>query len=126
MTLSLLKESYSYVNFYTESSVRSVIYYSCALPSSKCTPFLPYVVQPCKEGSLRLAGGLPGSNNTGRVEMCIQSVWAGLCDTSFDKSSAQFVCSQLDLPAQGVCVVCCVCVIVLCNCFVERINGKNM
>ncbi|CAI8051100.1 Deleted in malignant brain tumors 1 protein [Geodia barretti] len=55
-------------------------------------------LQPCKDGSLRLAEGLPGSNNTGRVEMCIRNVWAGLCDTGFDDRNAEFVCSQLGLP----------------------------
>lgn len=55
-------------------------------------------VLPCDEGSFRLSGGLPGTNNTGLVEMCIRNVWTAVCDTQFDIRSAQLLCGQLGLP----------------------------
>ena len=74
--------------------------------------YLQHTVQPCKDGSLRLAEGLPGSNNTGRVEMCVRNVWAGLCDSGFDDTSAEFVCSQLGLSGKSECTTeglwCCI------------------
>ena len=54
-------------------------------------------MQPCDEGDIRLSRGLPGTNNTGLVEMCIRNVWAALCDKQFDDRAAQFVCTKLGL-----------------------------
>ena len=75
----------------------------------------PFTVQPCNEGALRLSAGLPETNNTGRVEMCIRNVWAGLCDERFDDRDAELVCSQLGLHSKSKCVCVCVCVC-LCVC----------
>ena len=58
---------------------------------------------------MRLSAGLPGTNNTGRVEMCIHNVWSAVCDRMFDDVSAQLVCTQLGLPSKSKCVCVCVC-----------------
>jgi deleted-in-malignant-brain-tumors protein 1 len=59
-------------------------------------------LQPCEDGALRLSEGLPATNNTGRVEMCIRNVWTALCDETFDARGARLVCSQLGLHSNKV------------------------
>ena len=63
--------------------------------------FYTHTVQPCETGAMRLSAGLSGTNNTGRVEMCIRNVWAALCDRQFDHRSAALVCSKLGLTSKS-------------------------
>ena len=53
----------------------------------------------CTDGQIRLIrGDGTESQNTGRVEVCINRAWGTVCDTLFDNIDAQVVCTQLGFP----------------------------
>ena len=55
----------------------------------------------CSDGELRLEGG--SSIFEGRVEICINNAWGGVCD-AFTRSEALVVCRGLGLlQSEGVC-----------------------
>ena len=37
----------------------------------------------------------------GRVELCINNVWGGICNNSWDNVDASVVCKQLGFPAES-------------------------
>lgn len=53
----------------------------------------------CNSGEVRLVDG--GSDNQGRLEICIGGLWGTVCDEEFHNVDAQVVCKQLGLPYAG-------------------------
>ena len=49
---------------------------------------------------MRLAGGLDPTE--GRVEVCVQGRWNGVCRWSWNYQDAFVVCRQLGYPATGL------------------------
>ena len=49
----------------------------------------------CRDGAIRLAGGQPDGNNTGRVEVCLREVWGTVCDDNWSQIDANVACRQL-------------------------------
>ena len=58
---------------------------------------VPAVLPSCKEGEIRLRGGL----REGTVEFCSSGLWGTVCDSSWDSRDASVVCRQLGFPALG-------------------------
>ena len=50
-------------------------------------------------GTVRLIDGLIPEEGT--VEVCVNSVWSSVCDSSWDYKDAFVVCRQLGYPATG-------------------------
>ena len=50
-------------------------------------------------GTVRLLGGLIPEEGT--VEVCINTVWSSVCDSSWDYKDAFVVCRQLGYPVTG-------------------------
>ena len=53
----------------------------------------------CEEGTIRLANGV--IEQEGRVEVCINGLWASICDKSWDKTDAHIVCREMGYPELG-------------------------
>ena len=83
--------------------IRFVYYFQqfLFLPLSFCDLgiYLPTVATTCTHGNIRLAGGLGPTE--GRVEMCVQGRWTGVCHSSWNNQDAFVVCRQLGYPATG-------------------------
>ena len=47
----------------------------------------------CTHGAVRLVGGTMPSE--GRVEVCVNGVWGGVCDDGWSDDDATVVCKQL-------------------------------
>ena len=47
----------------------------------------------CNETDIRLADGI--TSHDGRVEICLQGLWGGVCDRHWDYRGARVVCRQL-------------------------------
>ena len=47
----------------------------------------------CNTGAIRLADGL--TNHEGRVEICYNNHWGGVCGNYWDSNEANVVCRQL-------------------------------
>ena len=58
---------------------------------------LSTVATNCADDSVRLVGGLEPTE--GRVEVCAQGRWTGVCDWSWSDQDAFVVCRQLGYPA---------------------------
>ena len=56
-------------------------------------------VRGCEDGEVRLDGGFTSS--TGRVEVCMDRRWGGVCSDGFDMKDARVVCSELDFNPGG-------------------------
>lgn len=55
----------------------------------------------CSHGDIRLRGG--STNHEGRVELCYNGVWIGLCSSNlFGEREAATICTQLGLPHRGI------------------------
>ena len=54
----------------------------------------------CTHGNVRLIGGLDPTE--GRVEVCVQGRWSGVCHLSWNYQDAFVVCRQLGYPATGL------------------------
>lgn len=54
----------------------------------------------CTTGDVRLAGS--STPNKGRVEICINTVWASVCSSNFHLEEANVVCGQLGYLRTGV------------------------
>lgn len=61
---------------------------------------LPTVVTNCTDDSVRLMGGLQPTE--GRVEVCVQGRWTGVCQRDWSDQDAFVVCRQLGNPATGM------------------------
>ncbi|CAI8040127.1 Neurotrypsin, partial [Geodia barretti] len=60
-------------------------------------------VRGCGDGEVRLDGGFTSS--TGRVEVCMDRRWGGVCSDGFDMKDARVVCSELDFnPGDGAII----------------------
>ena len=53
----------------------------------------------CTDGDVRLGGG--ATPNMGRVEICLDNHWGGLCDNGWDANDATVVCRQLGFRTEG-------------------------
>ena len=53
----------------------------------------------CTDGDVRLRGGATPS--MGRVEICLDNNWGGLCDNGWDANDAFVVCRQLGFRTEG-------------------------
>ena len=62
--------------------------------------YLPNLATNCTEGDVRLAGGLHPTE--GRVEVCAQGRWTGVCSSNWNYQDAFVVCRQLGYPATGM------------------------
>lgn len=47
----------------------------------------------CTNGDVRLTDG--GSANKGRVEVCYNGVWGGVCNDDWSQTDASVICKQL-------------------------------
>ncbi len=54
----------------------------------------------CTEEDIRLVDGLISTE--GRVEVCRNGRWRGVCDTNWNYRDAFVVCRQLGFPATGM------------------------
>ena len=61
---------------------------------------LPTVATNCTNNDIRLAGGLGPTE--GRVEVCVQGRWSGVCGSSWSDQDAFVVCRQMGYPATGL------------------------
>ena len=61
-------------------------------------PLLPTAI-PCTNGTLRLSDGFNPSN--GRLEICVNEVWATVCGTGFTDEMAAAACTGMGLPSDG-------------------------
>ena len=64
------------------------------------TLYIPNVAINCTHGNVHLAGGLGPTE--GRVEVCVQGRWSGVCHSNWNYQDAFVVCRQLGYPATGV------------------------
>ena len=64
------------------------------------TLYIPNVDTNCTHGSVRLAGGL--EHTEGRVEVCVQGRWSGVCYYGWNYQDVFAVCRQLGYPATGL------------------------
>ena len=76
----------------------------------KTIPFLLDLSTPfadCATGDVRLVtGNILSTNGSGRIEVCFNSAWGTVCDSSFDDSDAAVACSQMiGFQRSGVLVV---------------------
>ncbi|CAI8032257.1 Deleted in malignant brain tumors 1 protein, partial [Geodia barretti] len=55
--------------------------------------------RPCIDGTLRLNDGFNPSN--GRLEICVNEVWATVCGTGFTDEMAAAACTGMGLPSDG-------------------------
>ena len=62
--------------------------------------YLSTVATNCTDDSVRLAGGL--DSNEGRVEVCVEGRWTGVCGYNWNYQDAFVVCRQLGYPATGL------------------------
>ena len=53
----------------------------------------------CTNGDVRLAGGL--TRLDGRVELCVNNSWGGVCGSGWDDSDAAVVCRQIGFSGIG-------------------------
>ena len=67
------------------------------------------VVSDCMDGELRLVGG--ATVLEGRVEVCMNHAWGGICDYSWSSTDASVVCNQLGFQRAGKYYICIVKVI---------------
>ena len=58
----------------------------------------------CSNGAIRLADGL--TEHEGRVEICYDNHWGGVCGKSWDTTEATVVCRQLGHIFIGEIVLC--------------------
>ncbi|CAI8032258.1 Deleted in malignant brain tumors 1 protein, partial [Geodia barretti] len=66
-------------------------------PSEDAGVFCP--ARPCIDGTLRLNDGFNPSN--GRLEICVNEVWATVCGTGFTDEMAAAACTGMGLPSDG-------------------------
>ena len=58
-------------------------------------PFLYFFTAECDTGALRLVNDItPADDFNGRVELCIDGQYGGVCDSSWDDTDASVVCKQ--------------------------------
>ena len=84
----LLLQIISYYNFlYVLSNSSLYNHYICC-----------FILAPCTNGDIRLAGG---DGLSGRVELCINGTWGTVCDDGWTDSDAAVVCNQLGHSPHG-------------------------
>ncbi len=54
----------------------------------------------CQTGDIRLIGGTV--SNDGRLEICINNHWGGICSLNWDSKDTQVTCKQLGYQEQGM------------------------
>ena len=63
------------------------------------------LLENCTIGEVRLVGS--SDRAKGRVEICINKVWASICGYRFYQSEAMVVCGQLGYQRRGVFLAVC-------------------
>ena len=56
-------------------------------------------VDSCQDGAVHLVNG--SSEQSGRLEVCTNSVWGTVCGTGFDVTDAYVICRKLGLGISG-------------------------
>jgi deleted-in-malignant-brain-tumors protein 1 len=79
----------------------------CFIDNSGCVPTCNnnvglrcYRSTGCQQGQVRLMDGV--IQQQGRVEVCVDGVWSGICDDGWDKTNAYIVCQQLGFASTGI------------------------
>ena len=54
--------------------------------------------QDCTGNDVRLVDGFVGDGSDGRVEVCLNGQWSGICDSQWDTNDAIVICSQIGFP----------------------------
>ena len=90
------------VKIYSLHTASDKCYMSCGnwALHGKYASLLPTIATTCTHGSVRLAGGLDPTE--GRVEVCVEERWTGVCGSSWNYQDAFVVCRQLGYPATGL------------------------
>eukprot|EP00731_Ephydatia_muelleri_P030563 Em0022g77a len=83
----------------TESSIAqcSQEYYSEAQNVSDAGIYCPFVSSNCTDGSVRLVNGVDAK--TGKLEICVEGVYGGVCNEHWTKSGSEVICKQLGLSS---------------------------
>ena len=61
------------------------------------------LISNCSNGDIRLVSGT--TDLEGRLEICINKVWGTVCSQGFTADDAEVVCTQLNLPFNGMYVL---------------------
>ena len=56
----------------------------------------------CTTGTVRLVGPEDAGLTAGRVEVCINKAWGGVCDDEWSTTDANVVCDQLGYFPSGI------------------------
>ena len=69
----------------------------------------------CRDGDIRLTGGV--TDYEGRVQICINKAWGGVCIPGWGGFDSRVVCRQLGHMERGKCCILFVCMcIYVCVC----------
>ena len=64
--------------------------------------FIP--LAPCEHGSIHVMPNSREYSSFGRLEVCVNGTWAGICDEKWNNKKARVVCRQLGCSAFGMFV----------------------
>lgn len=62
---------------------------------------MPFAAAQCQDGDLRLTNTPPGTNSSGRLEICFNERWATVCGAQWTMPEASVACRQLGFSRYG-------------------------